>query len=292
MKSFKHYDAETVEEALSVLNEYGDKAKICGGGTALLDTMKRRILPSPEVVVNIKNIPGLNEIKEDNDGLKIGALVTLSELEESDLIKSKYTMLSEAAAAVATPAIRNMGTAVGNLCQHVRCWYYLKPDFYCYRKGGPVCFAIGGDNRYHAIMEQKVCVAVNPSDMATALSALNAKVKIEKAGGSREVELKDFFVTLGNTVEANEMITWIIVPKAPSKGTFKKFAYRKAIDFAIASVAVATTDQGTNAALGGVAPVIISGTIDEVNTALDKASPLSMNKYKVQITKALLKEAT
>jgi xanthine dehydrogenase YagS FAD-binding subunit len=290
MKNFKHYDANSVEETLSILAEYKDKAKICAGGTALLDVMKRRILPSPEVVVNIKNIPGMNEITEDEQGLKIGPLVTLSDVEKSSLIKSKYGILSQTAALVATPAIRNMGTIVGNLIQHVRCWYYLKPDFNCYRKGGSICFASSGDNRYHAIMEQKVCVATNPSDMAIALAVLNAKLQIQNTEGQRDVELKDFFITLGNTLNPEDMITSIIVPNAPLKGMFKKSSYRKAIDFAIVSAASATTDKGNLLALGGVAPIPIIGTAEEVNSAIDNATPLSMNKYKVQIAKTLIKE--
>ena len=290
MKNFKHYDANSVEETLSILAEYKDKAKICAGGTALLDVMKRRILPSPEVVVNIKNIPGMNEIAEDDQGLKIGPLVTLSDVEKSSLINSKYGILSQTAALVATPAIRNMGTIVGNLIQHVRCWYYLKPDFNCYRKGGPICFASSGDNRYHAIMEQKVCVATNPSDMAISLAVLNAKLQIQNTEGQRDVELKDFFIPLGNTLNPEDMITSIIVPNAPSKGMFKKSAYRKAIDFAIVSAASATTDKGNLLALGGVAPIPIIGTAEEVNSAIDNATPLSMNKYKVQIAKTLVKE--
>ena len=290
MKSFKHYDANSVENALSILAEYKDKAKLCAGGTALLDVMKRRISPTPEVVVNIKNIPGMNEITEDEEGLKIGPLVTISDLEKSSLIKSKYGILSQAAASVATPAIRNMGTIVGNLTQHVRCWYYLKPDFKCYRKGGTICYATSGDNRYHSIMEQKVCVATNPSDMAIALSALNAKLQIRNSEGQRNVDLKDFFITLGNTLNPEDMITSIIVPNAPSKGMFKKFSYRKAIDFAIVSAASATTEEGTLIALGGVAPVPIVGTTEEINSSIDNATPLSMNKYKVQIAKTLIKE--
>ncbi|MFC1506390.1 FAD binding domain-containing protein [Thermoproteota archaeon] len=291
MKTFKHYDATTIEETISILKEYQDKAKICAGGTALLDTMKRRILPTPEVVVNIKNIPGLNEIKEDEEGLKIGPLVTLSEIEKSGTIKSKYEVLSEAVASSATPAIRNMATAAGSICQHVRCWYYLKSDFFCFRKGGPICFAATGDNRYHSIMEQAVCVAASPSDLTTALVALNAKLTIQGPEGTREVELKDFYVTLGNLLKPDEIIISIVVPQAPSKSTFKRAAIRKAIDFALSSVAAASTDKGTTVALGGVAPVPISGTPDEITAALDKATPLSDNKYKVPMTKALLRDA-
>lgn len=288
---FAHYDAKTVQEATSLLNKYGDKAKPIAGGTALMHVLKRKYLPTPEAIVNLKTIAGLDQIKEDGGALKIGALTKLTDLAESSVVKGKYPMIAEAVKMISTPQLRNMGTVGGNLCQQVRCWYYVKPDFYCYRKGGPVCYQPGGDNRYGAIMQQKVCNAVIPSDLAVAFTALNATLKIEGPDGSRDVPVKDFYVTLGNVLKPNEIVTWITIPEAPSKASFEKFKVRKSWDFAVASAAVATTSKGTVAALGGVAPVVVSGTPDEVSAALGAATPLSMNKYKIQIAKTLLKEA-
>ena len=288
---FAHYDAKTVGEATALLNQYGDKAKPIAGGTALMDILKKKYLPTPEAIVNLKTIPGLDQVTEDGGAIKIGALTKLVDLAESSVIKSKCPMIADTVKLISTPQLRNMGTVGGNLCQQVRCWYYVKPDFFCYRKGGPVCYQPGGDNRYGAILQQKVCNAVIASDLAAAFTALNASLKVEGPGGSRDVPIKDFYVTLGNTLKQGEIITWITIPEAPSKGSFKKFKIRKSWDFAVASAAVATTSKGTIAALGGVAPVVVSGTPDEVTSALGSATPLSMNKYKVQIAKTILKEA-
>ena len=291
MSQFSHYDAQTVQEATSLLSQYGDKAKPIAGGTALLDVLKRKYLPLPDVVVNLKTIPGLDQITASGGVLKIGALTKLVDLAESSVITGTYKVIADTVKQIATPQIRNMGTVGGNLCQQVRCWYYRKAEFLCYRKGGPVCYQPGGDNRYAAIMQQKVCNAVTPSDLATVFTALNATLTIEGPSGSRDVAMKDFYVTLGNVLNPGEIVTWVTIPEAPSKASFQKSAVRQSWDFAMASAAVATTSKGTIAALGGVAPVVVSGTPDDVSTALGNATPLSMNKYKIQIAKALLSYA-
>ncbi len=291
MSQFSHYDAKTVQEATSLLSKYGDKAKPIAGGTALLDVLKRKYLPVPDVVVNLKTIPGLDQITASGGVLKIGALTTLTDLAESSVIKGTYQVIADTVAKISTPQLRNMGTVGGNLCQQVRCWYYRKAEFFCYRKGGPVCYQPGGDNRYAAIMEQKVCNAITTSDLATVFTALNATLTIEGPSGSRDVAMKDFYVTLGNVLNPGEIVTWVTIPEAPSKASFQKSKVRQSWDFALASAAVATTSKGTIAALGGVAPVVVSGTPDEVTTALNNATPLSMNKYKIQIAKALLSYA-
>jgi len=291
MNRFSHYDAKTVQEATSLLSQYGDKARPIAGGTALLDILKRKYIPVPDVVINLKTIPGLDQIKEDGGALKIGALTKLTDLAASSVVQSKYKIIADAVAKISTPQLRNMGTVGGNLCQQVRCWYYRKTEFFCYRKGGPVCYQPGGDNRYGAIMEQKVCNAVVASDLAPVFTALNASLTVEGPSGSREVPIKDFYITLGTVLKPGEIITWVTIPEAPSKGSFEKFKVRKSWDFAVASAAVATTSKGTVAALGGVAPIIVSGTPDQVSAALGNATPLSMNKYKVQIAKTLLSNA-
>jgi NADPH-dependent glutamate synthase beta subunit-like oxidoreductase/CO/xanthine dehydrogenase FAD-binding subunit len=155
MKPFEHRDAKTVDEAVEVLRE--NRGKLIAGGTDLLGVLKDRVLPTyPEVLVNIKNIPGLDTIERDEGGMKIGALAKLADIASSTLVKKEYPMLAEAAQAVAMPQIRNMGTIGGNLCQDVRCWYYRYPHeiggrILCYLKGGKGCYALNGDNRYHSI---------------------------------------------------------------------------------------------------------------------------------------------
>jgi xanthine dehydrogenase YagS FAD-binding subunit len=290
--AYKYYDAETLQEACEVLNQYAGKAKVLGGGTDLIDWMKRRFMLTPDVLVNIKKIPGLSGIREEGGALKIGATTTLTDIIENSTVQSKYKALADAAMKGPAPPIRNMATIAGNLCQYVRCWYYRWPDWYCYRKGGPICFAPAGRNIPHAIMEQKVCNAVVASDPATALAAMNASVTVQGTGGTREVAVKDLYVVLGTVLKPDEIITTVTIPEAPSKQAFLKSRIRNAVDFALVSAAAATTSKGTTVALGGVAPIIVAGTPDEVNAAIDKAAPLSENRYKVSVAKAMVKRVT
>ena len=157
MKSFKHVNAKSVDEAVKLLKDNWGKAKLIAGGTDLLSTLKDKILPaSPETVINIKTIPELSNISEDGGGLKIGALAKLEAIAQSPLVKEKYKLLAEAAQAVATPQVRRMGTIGGNLCQDVRCWYYhyhhsVGGRILCYLKGGKGCYALTRENQYHSI---------------------------------------------------------------------------------------------------------------------------------------------
>ncbi len=320
MKPFKHIDAKTVNEACRLLGKHKGKARVIAGGTDLLGILKDKILPSyPEVIINIKAIPQLDYIKEGRQGLKIGALTTLSDIAKSSVIKEKYKALAEAACSVGSPQIRNMATLAGNLCQDVRCWYYRYPHhiggrILCLRKGRGRCLALSGDNRYHAIFEGKRCFAVCPSDIGTALTALNATIIIAGIRGSRIVPVRDFFTTLGNVLNLGEMVTGIQVPRPleKTKQTFLKLTLRKPIDFAVVSVAsVLYLKDGicaeANIAMGGVAPVPIKGAEAEqiikgkaitpdaaaraAEAAVASAKPLSMNAYKVEMTKTLVKRA-
>jgi NADPH-dependent glutamate synthase beta subunit-like oxidoreductase/CO/xanthine dehydrogenase FAD-binding subunit len=154
LKSFKHFNASTIDDAISILQRYGNKACILAGGTDLIGTMRFDILPEyPSIIVNLKTIPGMEGIKEENGVLKIGAMTRLEEIAANAIVKNRYAALSEAAGKTASPHIRAMGTIGGNICQLTRCWYFRKEEnrFDCTRKGGKVCQAMVGDNRYHSI---------------------------------------------------------------------------------------------------------------------------------------------
>jgi NADPH-dependent glutamate synthase beta subunit-like oxidoreductase len=154
LSKFSHINATTVDEAASLLKKYGDKARVIAGGTDLLGTMRFEILRDyPEKLINLKTIPGLDYIKEEDGIVKIGALTRLQDIADSPVIKSKYAALAEAAHKAASPHVREMGTAGGNICQLNRCWYFRKEEnrFDCLRKGGQTCFALVGENRYHSI---------------------------------------------------------------------------------------------------------------------------------------------
>ncbi|MCX6001725.1 MAG: FAD binding domain-containing protein [Chloroflexi bacterium] len=319
MKEFKHFNAYSIDEAVSLMGNYGDRACIIAGGTDLLGKMKDAILPAyPEALVNIKTIPGLNYIKEDGGMLKIGALTTLSEIAHSDLVRSKASALAQAACRTASPHLRDMGTIAGNLCQDIRCWYYRNQNnrFSCLRKKGGRCYAIKGDNRYHSIFGGSVsggCMAVHPSDTAPALIALNASIKTS----ARTIAAQDFFEVkpVKTTVlKADEIVTEIQVP-APAAGTssaFLKFALRQAIDFPIVNCAAAITraDGKVTAAricLNAVAVVpyratqaeqVITGkSIDEAlageagQAAVAGAKPLEHNKYMVAVARTMVKRS-
>jgi xanthine dehydrogenase YagS FAD-binding subunit len=322
MRPFVHYHARTVEEACTILKRYNGAAVLHAGGTDLLSTLKGEHLPRyPEAIINIKTIPDCAYIREDGDALKIGALATLSQLVQSRLLQEHYQALAQAAYAVATPQIRNVATLGGNLCQDVRCWYYRYPrhiggPIACLRKDkeNGACLAITGDNRYHAIMGGKQCLAVCPSDTAVALAALNAQIKVVGPTGERRIAVTDFFHPLGNALKCGEMAAEIEVPRitGQAKQTFLKFTLRRPVDFAIVSVAsVIVVHDGmcTDAriALGAVGPAPVramaaeerlqgkqiseSLAADAATAALAGARPLRMNAYKVEIAKTLIKRA-
>lgn len=311
-KRFEHVNAKTVEEAASILRN--GKAAVISGGTDLLGAMRFEILPNyPEVVVNLKSIPGMDYIREEAGVLKIGALTRLEDIAHSSLIKTRYTALAEAAHRTATPHIREMGTLAGNICQLNRCWYFRNPDnrFYCIRKGGKTCYAMAGDNRYHSIFGAvKMCLAVNPSDTAPALVALKAKIKTNK--GLIEAE-KFWEVTIpGSTVLASdEIVTEIQIP-APAAGVksaYMKFAIRKSIDFPIVNCAAMIGGGNARICLNAVhnrpyralpAEEAIKGkaiTEDSADAAgaaavaSAKALPGDRNKWKIPIAKTMVKRA-
>jgi xanthine dehydrogenase YagS FAD-binding subunit len=301
------------------LGRYGDRASIIAGGTDLLGKMKDAILPRyPEALIDIKNIPGLDFLKEERGVLRIGALTRLEDIGKEPLIREKYVALAQAAGRTASPHLREMGTIAGNLCQDIRCWYYRNPNnrFPCLRKGGGRCYAIEGDNRYHSIMGGSVeggCYAVHPSDTAPALIALNAKIKTSK----RTLDAEDLFqvdVAKTTVLDSDEVVTEIRVPepKSGSRSAFIKFAIRKSIDFPIVNcAAMITSKKGVVVAaricLNAIAvkpyravkaeKTILKKSIDESiaeaagSAAMSDAKPMERNGYMVQIAKVLIKRA-
>ncbi|HTY23318.1 MAG TPA: FAD binding domain-containing protein [Desulfomonilaceae bacterium] len=345
MKRFEHHNARSIRDAVRLLNHYKGKAKVNAGGTDLLGALRDRVFAEyPDAVINIKTIDGLDYIRHDKKVLKIGALASLTDIANPPAVKEEYKLLAEAAHSVATPLVRNMATIGGNLAQDVRCWFYRYPSriggpMVCLRKGGKFCSALAGDDRYHSIFGaagltehppadhpttgthipsypsrvRKGCFAVNPSDIAVALIALDARIVTTKRSLLAEV----FFTataTSSTVLEADELIKEIRIPKPPvgAKQAYEKFTLRKPIDFAIVSVAsVLRVDNGVckdaRIVLGGVAPepvrvrnaeeLIKGRAVDKdmaeeaANHALAGAKPLKMNHYKVEIAKALMKRA-
>jgi xanthine dehydrogenase YagS FAD-binding subunit len=324
MKGFEYYKVTSVDQVISLLTRHGERAAILAGGSDILSMMKDRVvgpkLHAPQHLIDIEGIKELNYIKEQRSGLKIGATTTLNDIASSPLISSKYPLLASAARQVAVPQIRNVGTLGGNLCQRPRCWYFRGRLFKdCLRKGGGNCYAQSGENQYHAIFGADVCAMVCPSDLATSLTALNAKIEIATPKGNKLIPIEQFYVrpeknVLRETVlGSSEMVVAVDIP-APasgSKGIFLKLKEREAFDFAIVSAAAMITVKNdivsdARIVLGGVAPFPlrspraeatlkgrrISDAIDSVcKTAVDGAQPLSNNSYKVIAAKGITERA-
>lgn len=322
MKKFTHLNATSVNQASSLLAEHQGKAEAIAGGTDLLGELIYRSQPSqPEYIINLKTISGLDYIREEGGNLKIGANTRLHDIAANGVVTSKYPALAKAAHLVASWQIRNMGTIAGNICQENRCMYLRSSwnKFNCLKKNsGGLCYALAGTNTYHSVFgAASGCVAVNPSDTAPVLVALDAKIKTNK----RTIDAGDFFAVKvapakpGNTVlEDDEIVTEIEIPAPPagSKQAFVKIMHRRAIDFALASAAVLVTPATGNVTsarivLNGVSPnprrataaetalvgKTISATVaDEVaNAAIQGSLALQNNRYKLQLIKAAVKKA-
>jgi xanthine dehydrogenase YagS FAD-binding subunit len=266
-------------------------------------------------------IDGLKGISETSTGIEIGATTTLTEIANSDLIKSKFNLLAQAASQVASPQIRNVSTLGGNICQDTRCWYY-RAGLDCYRAGGKKCYADTpqGMNREHCLFNADRCVAVTPSDTAPALVALDAECVITSNDGERTVGIEDFFIGPDvdiermTVLENNEILTSIRIPNTWAGATFyfEKVADRKTWDFALVNVAAAIKTNGNviediRIACGGVECVpkrltvvesVVKGSARDDETAnlagqsaVRGATPLNHNHFKIPLMENLVKRA-
>ncbi len=322
MRGFELYDATTVKEAVDLLGKYsGRTVKVVGGGSDIVggvmkDWVQGKGMPLPEVLIDITTIKDIVGIKTDGGGTTIGAATTLSDIIDNKDLASKLPVLTNAALSVASPLIRNFGTLGGNINQRPRCWFFRGEDFNCYKKGGDFCYAVTGDNRYHAIIGGELCYIVHPSDTSTALLALNASAKIAGTGGERTVAFDDYFtgprvdVLRENVLKPNEFMTHVTIPN-PASGTkfgWTKLKDRQVYDFALISVAAVFTVSGGNwqdgrITVGGVSPVPYRAKVvedflkgkDIKATAKQAAAqirtvarPMSLNSYKVDLAQGLI----
>src|SRR5258706_583193 len=328
MKAFEWISPTSINEAINSLKsapapvDIDDAARPIAGGQDLLTTMKD-YLTRPTRLVNLKGIRGLDKIIEDGKGgLRIGALVTLAELEAHPAVHNSFPGLAEAAHSIATPQIRNLGTVGGNLCQRPRCWYFRLEEAVCLKKGGSECFAATGENKYNAILGGGPSYIVHPSDLAPMLLALGATLSVVGADGKRDLALDKFFTLPAdgnlrreNVLKNDDLITEIHVPASrfAAHSTYLKFKERDSLDFAMSSVAAALTmgaGQTVTEArlvLGGVAPIpwrvpnaeaaLIGKTLTSdllatvAGIALEGAKPLEKNAYKIPLTQTLVRRA-
>jgi len=330
MKKISWLDATTIDEAqkettttvsASLDKDYGKGSIIKSGGIDVLDLMKEGLI-APEKIVNIRNIPGLDKIEYDaKNGLKIGANVILSEIENSKVIRENYLALQQSVAKAATPQLRNMSTLGGNLAQRTRCWYFRSKEHSCFRKGGAKCFAKNGENEYHAIIDNGNCCSVYASSIATALLAFDAKIEIRsKDKKQKQVDIAEFFIppwvdeSRENILEPGDIITSVLIAPAAKnmKSYYIKQGARASYDWALADVAIVAEVSGSKCknakvALGAAAPIpmrakeaeriLMDNGISEesglkaAETAMKNAKPLEKNGYKVPIFKTIIRRA-
>jgi xanthine dehydrogenase YagS FAD-binding subunit len=292
------------------------------GGIDLLDLLKENLL-APAKVVSLKQIPGLDTIGEgEAGGMRIGSMVSLASLADNPVLRQRYPVLIDAVQGSASPQIRNVATLGGNLLQRPRCWYFRAAEYRCLRKSGGHCFAISGENQYHAIFNNQLCAIVHPSTAATVLVALGATVELTNAeGATRRVLLEDFFVTPDkdlqreNDLKPQEILTAIHLPPLPAglRTAHLKQGEKDSFDWPLADVAVALELEQDGLCkkaaiiLGAAAPVPhrakaaeaalvhrrIDGNAakDAGRAALDGATPLAMNAYKLPLFEALVGRA-
>ncbi len=319
MKTFANKNPRTLEQAVLLVQQAskdGQTASLVGGGSDLLGLVKDFII-QPDVLVNLKAIKGLDQVKPAAGGVNIGGLITLDALSSHPLIRKQYTVLAEAAEAVATPQIRNVGTLAGNVCQRPWCWYF-RNGFPCFKNGGTTCFSVVGENRYHAIFGGGPSYIVHPSDTAPALVALDAKFRIIGPSGERVVPAADFFVlpqqdpARENVLAAGEVLASVqLAPARPGRrSTYNKVLDREAWTHAVVSAAVVLDMdheicQRARLVLGGVAPIpwrlpnverLLAGqritpelAAKAGEAAIAGAQKLSKNAYKLPLTNALIR---
>jgi len=252
MPDMELFQPVTVEDAAALSERLGGSGWVLAGGQDTYGWLKDRAKQT-RAMVDLGSIDALTGIEETPDGVRIGAMTTLREVTRNELVRSRYALLADAAARVASPQIRNQGTLGGNVAQDARCWYYRR-GLSCYRAGGNLCYADSpkGMNREHAIFGASRCVAVSPSDTATALVALDATMVIQNTSGTRRVAAGDFFVgpavniTHMTVLRPGDILTAIELPAAWANAEhyFEKVADRNVWDFALVSIAAAFHTEG------------------------------------------------
>ena len=320
MAAFELLQPNSMADAQKLLEQHGRDAWVLAGGLDSFDWLKDRI-KKPKVVVDLSGIAELSGIRTAADGVEIGAMTTLTEIVQHPVIQEKYGLLAKSAELVASPQIRNQGTIGGNVSQDARCWYY-RAGWPCYRASGNICYADTpeGRNREHAILHADRCVAVNPSDSAPALIALDAKFVMLTPSGERVVDAEDYFIgpdidiTRLHILRPGDLLTAIRIPAAwaGAQFYFEKVRDRNVWDFPLLNVASAMVVSGgriesIRLAVNGAAarPLRLKSVENAVvgkppnaatgemagKMAVQGALPLQFNAYKIPLMRNLVKRA-
>jgi xanthine dehydrogenase YagS FAD-binding subunit len=320
MPAFELFQPSSIADAQKLLEQYREDAWVMAGGLDSFDWLKDRI-KRPKALVDLSGIAELKGVRTISDGIEIGAMTTLTEIVKHPIIREKYGLLAEGAELAASPQIRNQGTIGGNVSQDARCWYY-RGGWPCYRAGGNICYADTptGRNREHAILHAERCVAVNPSDSAPALIALDAKFVLRTPRGERVIDAEDYFIgpdidiTRLHILKPGDLLTAIRIPStwAGARFYFEKIRDRNVWDFALLNVASAMRVSGDSIerirlAVNGAAarPLRLKAVEDAVHgkpataatgemagrLAVQGAVPLQFNAYKIPLMRNLVKRA-
>jgi xanthine dehydrogenase YagS FAD-binding subunit len=320
MPAFQLFQPASTEEALGVLDQYGADAWVLAGGLDTWDWLKDRV-KKPAAVVDLGGVSELREIRSLGGGLEIGAMATLREVIRHPEVSEQFSMLASAASQAASPQIQNQGTIGGNVGQDTRCWYY-RDGWSCYRAGGNICYADTPTamNREHAILGASRCVAVNPSDTAPVLVALDAEMVVLNSTGERVIPAQDFFIGPAvdimrmTAMQPGDILTSIRIPWtfANTRFYFEKARDRAVWDFPLANVASAAkinngVVEDIRIVANGVAPYPVrflaaedavrgrqvgpAVAMEAGDIAINGVRPLRHNAYKVTLLRNLVKRS-
>lgn len=316
LPQFSYVRATSLDEALEHLGAEGTRP--CAGGSDLIGCLRDEVFECSKVVSlsRIEQLKGIDRIGDA--GVRIGALTSIAQVASDPLVNSGFTALAQAAAAVASPQLRNQGTIGGNICQKPRCWYY-RGEFHCLRKGGTTCYALAGENQFHAVLGGARCYIVHPSDTAPALIALGASARVTGSQGTRLVPMEQFYVPPSTdphretVLEPDELVTELTL-RAPAPGlksSYRKVRARGSWDFSLAGVALALQFDGDRVVAGrvvlsGAAPIpwrsaeaeaaITGRRLDEATArataeaAMQNAVALKRNGYKIPLFRGVIEE--
>ena len=313
MKAFSYATAQSTDSARELAADHG---MYLAGGNDLLGLLKDYLIPGPDILVNIKSLPGLNQIKRGDKTWTIGALVTVAEIENDADIAKTFPGLHDAAMEIASPQIRNVATVGGNLAQHSRCWYFRQRDVLCLKKGGDLCYARHGDNRYHSLFTGNDCISPAVSSLATTFAALDATAVVLRDGKETRLSMAGLYQkawtepTAHNSLAPGDLILRVEIPTARSRSAYMQVSDKHTFDWALVSCAAAAnlTDgklSQPRVALGSISPLphqvaaandFLDGkTLDDdtlsqaADMILKDAQPLEHNAYKMPLAQALIR---
>jgi xanthine dehydrogenase YagS FAD-binding subunit len=315
MKAFEYATALTTDSARQFA---ADNGMYLAGGNDLLGLLKDYLVPSPKILVNIKSLPGMSQIERGEKFWTLGALVTIAEIENDPEIQKIFPGLHDAAAEIASPQIRNVATVGGNLAQHSRCWYFRQRDTVCLKRGGDLCYAREGENRYHSLFTGNTCISPVVSSLGTMFAALDATAIVLRDGKEKRMSMAELYQRAWenplahNSLLPNDLILRVEIPTTRRRSAYLQVGDKHTFDWALVSCAAAADIENgklksPRVALGSISPVphqvdaandFLDGkTLDDATVSqaadliLKNVQPLEHNGYKVPMAHALIRRA-